>query len=186
MTDEIKVNDLTASPEQEVPVEKQVSTLRLVATLGIAGMMAGLLLVLVNQHTKPLIDAYKAEQLKKVPASYRGYLDGLKKAIIQRKDGIRVVIMGMLEKRGDTAYRDYDFIKTKAEYEAAVGWAKTIQEVALGGGHLKRLSGKLEVTHTTGKSYLANKVKTCLDLAEFYNVKDERGSAKGEMKKALL
>ena len=65
MTDEIKVNDLTASPEQETPEEKPVSTFRLVATLGVAGMLAGLLLVVVNQHTKPLIDAYKAEQLKK-------------------------------------------------------------------------------------------------------------------------
>ena len=65
MTDEIQVNDQTASAEQEVPLEKPVSTFRLVATLGIAGMMAGLLLVLVNQHTKPLIDAYKAEQLQK-------------------------------------------------------------------------------------------------------------------------
>jgi electron transport complex protein RnfG len=65
MTDEIQVNDQTASGEQQIPLEKSVSTFRLVATLGVAGMLAGLLLVLVNQHTKPLIDAYKAEQLRK-------------------------------------------------------------------------------------------------------------------------
>ena len=65
MTDEIQVNDQTASGEQQVPLEKPVSTFRLVATLGVAGMLAGLLLVLVNQHTKPIIDAYKAEQLRK-------------------------------------------------------------------------------------------------------------------------
>ena len=35
------------------------------ATLAVAGALAGLLIVLVNQHTKPLIDAYKAEQLQK-------------------------------------------------------------------------------------------------------------------------
>ena len=64
MNDEIQVNDQTASAEQEAPIEKPVSTFRLVATLGVAGMLAGLLLVLVNQHTKPLIDVYKAEQLK--------------------------------------------------------------------------------------------------------------------------
>ncbi|MCW8926276.1 MAG: FMN-binding protein, partial [Xanthomonadales bacterium] len=64
MTDEIKVNDLTASPEQDAPTKEQASTFRLIATLAIAGALAGLLLVLVNQHTKPLIDAYKAEQLK--------------------------------------------------------------------------------------------------------------------------
>ena len=35
------------------------------ATLTVAGALAGLLIVLVNQHTKPIIDKYKAEQLKK-------------------------------------------------------------------------------------------------------------------------
>jgi electron transport complex protein RnfG len=65
MSDEIQVTDQTASDEQEIPLEKPVSTFRLIATLGVAGMMAGLLLVLVNQHTKPMIDAYKAEQLQK-------------------------------------------------------------------------------------------------------------------------
>lgn len=49
---------------QETPVEKQVSTLRLVATLAVAGALAGLLIVLVNLHTKPIIDAYRAEQLR--------------------------------------------------------------------------------------------------------------------------
>ncbi len=34
------------------------------ATLAVAGALAGLLIVLVNLHTKPIIDAYKAEQLK--------------------------------------------------------------------------------------------------------------------------
>ena len=65
MTDEIQVQDQTTPPEQEAPLEKPVSTFRLVATLAIAGTLAGLLIVLVNQHTKPLIDAYKAEQLQK-------------------------------------------------------------------------------------------------------------------------
>lgn len=54
------------TPEsQETPVKKEVSTFRLVATLAVAGALAGLLIVLVNQHTKPIIDVYKAEQLKK-------------------------------------------------------------------------------------------------------------------------
>lgn len=65
MNDEIQVRDQTQPSEQEVPVEKPVSTFRLVATLAVAGALAGLLIVLVNQHTKPLIDAYKAEQLQK-------------------------------------------------------------------------------------------------------------------------
>jgi electron transport complex protein RnfG len=50
--------------QQEAPQEEQVSTLRLVATLAVAGALAGLLLVLVNLHTKPIIDKYRAEQLR--------------------------------------------------------------------------------------------------------------------------
>jgi len=44
--------------------EAKVSTFRLVATLAVAGALAGLLIVLVNLHTKPIIDKYKAEQLQ--------------------------------------------------------------------------------------------------------------------------
>jgi electron transport complex protein RnfG len=54
-----------AAPEtQEAPVTKSASTFQLVATLAIAGALAGLLIVMVNQHTKPIIDKYKAEQLR--------------------------------------------------------------------------------------------------------------------------
>ena len=49
---------------QDAPAEEQVSTLRLVATLAVAGALAGLLIVLVNLHTKPIIDKYRAEQLR--------------------------------------------------------------------------------------------------------------------------
>lgn len=64
MSDENMTSDVQEQSEQAMPEVKPVSTFRLIATLGVAGMMAGLLLVLVNQHTKPLIDAYKAEQLR--------------------------------------------------------------------------------------------------------------------------
>ena len=62
---EVQVVD-TLQPEDgpEEPVEARVSTLRLVATLAVAGALAGLLIVLVNLHTKPIIDAYRAEQLR--------------------------------------------------------------------------------------------------------------------------
>jgi len=54
-----------AAPEtQEALVTKSASTFQLVATLAIAGALAGLLIVMVNQHTKPIIDKYKAEQLR--------------------------------------------------------------------------------------------------------------------------
>ncbi len=48
----------------DAPEEVRVSTFRLVATLAVAGALAGLLIVLVNLHTKPIIDAYRAEQLR--------------------------------------------------------------------------------------------------------------------------
>ena len=62
---DVKVVD-TAAPDngQDAPAEEQVSTLRLVATLAVAGALAGLLIVLVNLHTKPIIDKYRAEQLR--------------------------------------------------------------------------------------------------------------------------
>jgi electron transport complex protein RnfG len=66
---DVKVVD-TAAPQpdnasgQDAPAEEQVSTLRLVATLAVAGALAGLLIVMVNLHTKPIIDEYRAEQLR--------------------------------------------------------------------------------------------------------------------------
>jgi electron transport complex protein RnfG len=66
---DVKVVD-TAAPQpddasgQDAPAEEQVSTLRLVATLAVAGALAGLLIVMVNLHTKPIIDKYRAEQLR--------------------------------------------------------------------------------------------------------------------------
>jgi len=58
---EIKVEN---SEAQDAPAPKEVSTFRLVATLAVAGVLAGLLIVMVNLHTKPIIDKYKAEQLQ--------------------------------------------------------------------------------------------------------------------------
>jgi electron transport complex protein RnfG len=57
--------DAEMSEEQQISEKKPVSTFRLVATLAVAGALAGLLIVLVNQHTKPIIDEYKAVQLQK-------------------------------------------------------------------------------------------------------------------------
>jgi electron transport complex protein RnfG len=55
-----------STPESQQSLEKnEVSTFRLVATLAIAGALAGLLIVMVDQHTKPIIDQYKAEQVEK-------------------------------------------------------------------------------------------------------------------------
>jgi electron transport complex protein RnfG len=65
MNEDVQIEESTESPSQETPAQEEVSTFRLVATLAVAGALAGLLIVLVNQHTKPIIDIYKAEQLKK-------------------------------------------------------------------------------------------------------------------------
>jgi len=65
VTDKVQTQDPSVAPDQEAQVAKEVSTFRLMATLTVAGALAGLLIVLVNQHTKPIIDKYKAEQLQK-------------------------------------------------------------------------------------------------------------------------
>jgi len=65
MNEDVQVEEASVAASQEMPVQEEVSTFRLVATLAVAGALAGLLIVLVNQHTKPIIDKYKAEQLQK-------------------------------------------------------------------------------------------------------------------------
>jgi electron transport complex protein RnfG len=63
--DTLVVTPPGAEPSSQEPAEKKVSTFRLVATLAVAGILAGMLIAVVNQHTKPIIDAYRAEQLRK-------------------------------------------------------------------------------------------------------------------------
>ena len=62
--DTLVVTPPGAEPSPQEPAEKKVSTFRLVATLAVAGVLAGVLLALVNEHTKPIIDAYRAEQMR--------------------------------------------------------------------------------------------------------------------------
>ncbi|MCP4047198.1 MAG: FMN-binding protein [Gammaproteobacteria bacterium] len=64
MNENTDVEDAGSNEAQDLPVKEAVSTFRLVATLAIAGALAGLLIVAVNLHTKPIIDKYKAEQLQ--------------------------------------------------------------------------------------------------------------------------
>lgn len=61
---DIKLENSDSSAAKDEPAPEEVSTFRLVATLAIAGALAGLLIVLVNLHTKPIIDKWKAEQLQ--------------------------------------------------------------------------------------------------------------------------
>lgn len=62
--DTLVVTPPGVEPSSQEPAGKTVSTFRLVATLAFAGVLAGILLALVNEHTKPIIDAYRAEQLR--------------------------------------------------------------------------------------------------------------------------
>ena len=69
MSDEVRPDSLTLTPPgteptPHDPVEESVSTFRLVATLAVAGVLAGTLIAMVNQHTLPIIEAYRAEQLR--------------------------------------------------------------------------------------------------------------------------
>ena len=66
-----------SEPTQPVPTRPEVSSLRLVLTLALAGTVAGLLLVFVDQLTAPAIAAHKQKMLEqaigevlKSPARY--------------------------------------------------------------------------------------------------------------------
>ena len=62
--DTLIVSPPDSASEPQEPSEEKVSTFRLVATLAVAGILAGMLIAMVNQHTMPIIDAYRAEQLR--------------------------------------------------------------------------------------------------------------------------
>lgn len=69
MNDKVPADSLTLTPPgteptPQQPADEQVSTFRLVATLAVAGVLAGILIAAVNQHTMPIIEAYRAEQLR--------------------------------------------------------------------------------------------------------------------------
>lgn len=57
------MND-TSNSGPDIPEQPEVQSGRLLATLGTAGALAGLLIVIVFQSTEPTIRAYKAEMLR--------------------------------------------------------------------------------------------------------------------------
>jgi electron transport complex protein RnfG len=99
---------LVDTAQAEPPVEAQVSTLRLVATLAVAGALAGLLIVWVNLHTKPIIDEYRAEQLKL--AVYEVLPGAARYTTLYRIDGALSAELPAGSKPGDfrQAYVGYD------------------------------------------------------------------------------
>jgi electron transport complex protein RnfG len=97
----------TESAPQE-PEETKVSTFRLVATLAVAGIVAGVLIALVNQHTKPIIDAYRAEQLRL--AVYEVLPDAARYSTHYLVDGVLSPVLpaGAKESEYKRVYAGYD------------------------------------------------------------------------------
>jgi electron transport complex protein RnfG len=97
----------TESAPQETE-EVKVSTFRLVATLAVAGIVAGVLIALVNQHTKPIIDAYRAEQLRL--AVYEVLPEAARYTTHYLVDGILSTILpaGAKESEYKRVYAGYD------------------------------------------------------------------------------
>ena len=58
MNEDVQIAEPTTSPSQETPVQEEVSTFRLVATLAVAGTLAGLLIVLVNKVRSNMLYLY--------------------------------------------------------------------------------------------------------------------------------
>lgn len=97
-----------ANPPEAAAGRPEASSLRIVLTLCVAGILAGLLLVVVYQLTQPRIHAYKAEQLKlaveqvlQQPASYR---------TLYRIDGALTEDLptGAIARETPTVYQGYD------------------------------------------------------------------------------
>jgi len=64
-TGEVLSDEFPVPVSVQVPEREEVSTFKLIATLALTGALAGLLIALVDQHTRPVIDKYRAEQLQK-------------------------------------------------------------------------------------------------------------------------
>ena len=97
-----------AEPAPQEPAEAKVSTFRLVATLGVAGVVAGMLLAMVNQHTFPIIEAYRAEQLRL--AVYEGLPDAARYTTFYLVDGALSATLpaGAKESEYKRVYAGYD------------------------------------------------------------------------------
>jgi electron transport complex protein RnfG len=92
--------------KQPIQEEKEPSSFRLIATLGVAGFLSGLILVGIYLYTKPLIAANKAEALQ---AAIFEVLPATKtfKTLVPEGDGLREVAEG--EKvEGEAVYLSLD------------------------------------------------------------------------------
>jgi formylglycine-generating enzyme required for sulfatase activity len=126
-----------------------------------------------------LIKQYNAVsgRIDGIPGEYRGKLASLQNAVTER-------MISISEKRGDAAYREYRFGDAIADYGKATQRAGRIWNSRNRIKHKKRLDKKIITARETAESYLSNRVKSLLDQASFYNLKDEIGNARDTMEKA--
>jgi len=102
--------DLTAvdAAEEHAIEPPSVSSLRLILTLAIAGMLAGLLLVIVNELTAPAIAKYKKEQQELAATEVLGGAARLEKLVFSG-GALTVLPEGEVEPLGAaTLFRGYD------------------------------------------------------------------------------
>lgn len=127
----------------------------------------------------------EAERWETMPSYYRKHLYEIRNAIIKREDNINIALLSIYEKEGDTAYREYDFKTAKHQYSLALDSARSIQKNEKMLLHTDRLFEKIQATTTTGRNYLTNKVKTHMDITEYYNISENTSKAKTELEKAI-
>jgi sulfatase modifying factor 1 len=119
-----------------------------------------------------------------IPGEYRGEMESLKNAVTERVDSIYIAMISLSEKKGDGAYREYRFGDAIVDYERSLQRAGSIANRKNKIEHQKKIEQKLETARVTGESYLTNRVKSLLDQASFYNLKDETGNARDTMERA--
>jgi len=124
------------------------------------------------------------KRLNSVPWEIREYMGTLINAVKDRMDSIYIAIVSILEKKADTAYREYQFENAIAHYRKAVQIAEKIGNSTSRIKHKNRIDNKLKTAKKTAESYLSNRVKSLLELASFYNLKDETDNALDAMSRA--
>ncbi len=124
------------------------------------------------------------EKIDNMGKAYRKPLSKLKKAVLGRIDSIYIAIAGHHEKNGDTAYREYRFDDAIGAYSSGKAIAGKLTVRKKRKILAKKYTKKIETASTTGESYLFNRVKSLLDQAEYYNIRDEIDDAKEALKKA--
>ncbi len=119
-----------------------------------------------------------------VPSRYQNKMGGIKNALSSRKSKLRIAITGANEQIGDRAYSEYRFETAMQYYTLAKQEAGSIFPTAEKNKAVGRIDKKIVATRKTGTSWLANKVNSLLDRAEYMNFKDNANEARNLTKQA--